>query len=494
MKTLENLNLSNSFAKLGAEFFQEKSPDPVSNPYLIDSNPSAIELIELKLTEIKRNEFLEYFSGNRLLPNSKPLAMAYSGHQFGSYNPRLGDGRGLLLGEVQDKYKNTLDIHLKGCGPTRFSRGFDGRATLRASIREYLGGEAVHGLGIPTTRSLAVIGTGELVHREVPEPGAILVRLTDSHVRFGSFQFLHFNNKPEKVTALLNYVIERHYPSIQNDSDKYRLLLRHVVNRTAKLIALWQANGFIHGVMNTDNMTITGATFDYGPYGFMDHFNPNFTPNHSDPNGRYAYGKQPEIGYWNLSKFAETLKNLGNSEFIAEELTNYQPTYNDYYRTLMGQKLGLEILDSEFKELVNKLFQLLYNNSIDYSIFFRHLSDLPSNFPKTLKHKFKDPQALDSWLSMYVRLIEREDPSLNTRTEKMNLINPKFILRNYLLQNATDKAMKESDFSEVERLRILLEDPYKDRPELFSKYGIESEHYAAETPPPSIEMQLSCSA
>ncbi|MDG1843896.1 MAG: YdiU family protein [Nitrospinaceae bacterium] len=494
MKTLENLNLSNSFAKLGADFLQEKLPDPVSKPYLIDSNPSAIKLIGLKPTEIKRNEFLEYFSGNRLLSNSKPLAMVYSGHQFGSYNPRLGDGRGLLLGEVQDKDNNTLDIHLKGCGPTRFSRGFDGRATLRASIREYLGGEAVHGLGIPTTRSLAVIGTGELVHREVPEPGAILVRLTDSHVRFGSFQFLHFNNKAEKVTALLNYIIERHYPTIQNDSDKYRILLRHVVNRTAKLIALWQANGFIHGVMNTDNMTITGATFDYGPFGFMDHFNPNFTPNHSDPNGRYAYGKQPEIGYWNLSKFAETLKHLVDSQFIAEELTNYQPTYNDYYRKLMGQKLGLEIFDSEFKELVNKLFQLLYNNSIDYSIFFRHLSDMPRNFPKTLKQKFKDPQALDSWLSMYVRLIEREDPSLNTRTGKMNSINPKFILRNYLLQDATDKALKESDFSEVERLRILLEDPYKDRPELFSKYGIESEHYAAETPPSSIEMQLSCSA
>ena len=494
MKTLENLNLSNSFAKLGADFLQEKLPDPVSKPYLIDSNPSAIKLIGLKPTEIKRNEFLEYFSGNRLLSNSKPLAMAYSGHQFGSYNPRLGDGRGLLLGEVQDKNNNTLDIHLKGCGPTRFSRGFDGRATLRASIREYLGGEAVHGLGIPTTRSLAVIGTGELVHREVPEPGAILVRLTDSHVRFGSFQFLHFNNKAEKVTALVNYIIERHYPTIQNDSDKYRILLRHVVNRTAKLIALWQANGFIHGVMNTDNMTITGATFDYGPFGFMDHFNPNFTPNHSDPNGRYAYGKQPEIGYWNLSKFAETLKHLVDSQFIAEELTNYQPTYNDYYRKLMGQKLGLEIFDSEFKELVNKLFQLLYNNSIDYSIFFRHLSDMPRNFPKTLKQKFKDPQALDSWLSMYVRLIEREDPSLNTRTGKMNSINPKFILRNYLLQDATDKALKESDFSEVERLRILLEDPYKDRPELFSKYGIESEHYAAETPPSSIEMQLSCSA
>jgi len=494
MKKLENLNLSNSFAKLGADFLQEKLPDPVSNPYLIDSNPSASTLIGLEHTEVKRKEFLEYFSGNLLLPNSKPLAMAYSGHQFGSYNPRLGDGRGLLLGEVQDINNNTLDIHLKGCGPTRFSRGFDGRATLRASIREYLGGEAIHGLGIPTTRSLAVIGTGELVHREIPEPGAILVRLADSHIRFGSFQFLHFNNKAEKVTLLLDYITDRHYPSIQNNTGKYRLLLRHVIRRTAKLIALWQSNGFIHGVMNTDNMTITGTTFDYGPFGFMDHFNPNFTPNHSDPNGRYAYGKQPEIGYWNLSKFSETLGHLVELNFIAEELANYQPIYNDYYRQLIGQKLGLEILDSEFKELVSKLFQLLYNNSIDYSIFFRHLSDLPSSFPKTLKQKFKDPQALDSWISMYVRLIEREDPNINTRKEKMDLINPKFILRNYLLQNATEKALKESDFSEVERLRILLEDPYKDRPELFSQYGIEAEYYAAETPPPSIEMQLSCSA
>ena len=494
MRKLENLYLSNSFAKLGADFFQEKQPDPVSSPYLIDSNPAAIKLIRLDLSEVKKNAFLEYFSGNRLLPNSKPLAMAYSGHQFGSYNPRLGDGRGLLLGEVKDPNNNILDIHLKGCGPTRFSRGFDGRATLRASIREYLGGEAIHGLGIPTTRSLAVIGTGELVHREIPEPGAILVRLSDSHVRFGSFQLLHFTNKPEKVTELLNYIIDRHYPSIQSDANKYKLLLRHVVKRTAKLIALWQANGFIHGVMNTDNMTITGTTFDYGPFGFMDHFNPNFTPNHSDPNGRYAYGKQPEIGYWNLSKFSETIGHLVDSQFIAEELANYQQIYNDYYRKLMGQKLGLEILDSEFKELVNKLFHLLYNNLIDYSLFFRHLSDLPSNFPKTLTQKFKDPQALDSWVSMFVRLIEREDPDHNTRTEKMNLINPKFILRNYLLQGATDKALKESDFSEVERLRILLENPYKDRPEMFTQYGIDAEYYAAETPAPSIEMQLSCSA
>jgi len=494
MKKLENLEIKNSFFQLGADFFQKKSPHPVSSPYLINSNPDATKLIGLDFSEIQNPKFIEYFSGNRLLPNSQPLAMAYSGHQFGSYNPRLGDGRGLLLGEIKDAKNNILDIYLKGSGPTRFARGFDGRATLRASIREYLGGEAIYGLGIPTTRSLAVIGTGELVHRETPEPGAILVRLSDSHIRFGSFQLLHFTNKPEKVKQLLDYIIERHYPEIQNDTNKVKLLLRNVVKRTANLIALWQANGFIHGVMNTDNMTITGTTFDYGPFGFMDRFNPNFTPNHSDPNGRYAYGRQPEIGYWNLSKFGETISHLLDSKFIMEELGNYQQIYNQYYRELMGQKLGLKILDSEFRELVNKLFLLLYDNQIDYSLLFRHLSDLPNNFSEELKQKFKDPQALDSWMLLYCQLIEREDPDLSERKNKMNRVNPKFILRNYLLQGAIDKALKELDFSEVERLRILLSDPYTDRPKIFDKYGIDPEFYAAETPKSFIEMQLSCSA
>lgn len=494
MKKLENLELKNSFFQLGANFFQAKSPDPVSHPYLINSNPDAIELIGLDSSEIQKPDFVEYFSGNRLLPDSHPLAMAYSGHQFGSYNPRLGDGRGLLLGEINDKQNNILDIHLKGCGPTRFARGFDGRATLRASIREYLGGEAVHGLGIPTTRSLAIIGTGELIRREAPEPGAILVRLSDSHIRFGSLQFFHFTNQPEKVTRLLDYIIQRHYPEIKNDPDKFKLLLRNVVKRTARLIALWQANGFIHGVMNTDNMTITGTTFDYGPFGFMDRFNPNFTPNHSDPHGRYAYGRQPEIGYWNLSKLGETLGHLITSNFIIEELGNYQQIYNQYYRELMGQKLGLEILDSEFRELINKLFQLLYDNQTDYTLFFRHLSDLPNNLPDALSQQFKDTHALDNWISLYRRLIEREEPDLTVRTKQMNRANPKYILRNYLLQGAIDKALKESDFSEIERLRILLADPYTDRPELFDQYGINPEFYAAETPISFIEMQLSCSA
>ncbi len=310
MKKLENFDWNHSFFELGPDFFQAKTPDPVAAPYLIDGNPEAATLIGLDPAEFERREFVEYFSGNRPLPGAQPLAMDYSGHQFGMYNPRLGDGRGLLLGAIQNSSPHTWDIYLKGCGPTRFARGFDGRATLRASIREYLGGEAVHGLGIPTTRSLAIIGIGELVFRETPQPGALLVRLSDTHVRFGNFENFHYTNRPEAVTQLADYVIQQHYPELKNEANKYQLLFRSVIHKTAALIAQWQAVGFIHGVMNTDNMTLTGATFDYGPFGFMDRFNPDFTPNHTDGHGRYAFGRQAEIGHWNLAKLVETLVHL----------------------------------------------------------------------------------------------------------------------------------------------------------------------------------------
>jgi uncharacterized protein YdiU (UPF0061 family) len=494
MRKLENFDWAHSFFELGTDFFQAKSPDPVAAPYLIDGNPEAAELIGLDPAEFKRKEFVEYFSGNRPLPGMQPLAMDYSGHQFGMYNPRLGDGRGLLLGAVKNGSPNTWDVYLKGCGPTRFARGFDGRATLRASIREYLGGEAVHGLGIPTTRSLAVIGIGELVFRETPQPGALLVRLSDTHVRFGSFENFHYTNRPEAVTRLADFVIQHHYPEIENEATKYQLLFRSVMQRTARLIAQWQSVGFIHGVMNTDNMTLTGTTFDYGPFGFMDRFNPQFTPNHTDGHGRYALGRQAEIGHWNLGKLGETMTHLIASEVITEELEQYQPAFNRFYNELMGQKLGLEILDSEFTTLVGILFHILYENQVDYTLFFRNLSSFPMEVPTDLRKGFNNPKDLDSWLALFRKLIEREDPDLEIRKEDMNQVNPKFILRSYLLERAIDKALKQADYSEVERLRILLQDPYNDRSEIFSQYGIDPELYAAETPESHIEMRLSCSA
>lgn len=492
MNSLETLDLTHSFFQLGADFFQSKSPDPVSDPYLVDFNPDAASLIGLAPSESQRKEFAEYFGGNRLLPGCQPLAMVYSGHQFGVYNPGLGDGRGLLLGEVAGESGKTWDIHLKGCGPTRFARGFDGRATLRSSIREYLGAEALHGLGIPTTRSLALIGIRDLVYRERPELGGILVRLSETHIRFGSFQHFHFTNCPEKVAQLADYTIRRYFPELESEADKYRLFFRAVVEKTARLIALWQSVGFIHGVMNTDNMAINGVTFDYGPFGFMDRFNPGFTPNSSDGNGRYAFGQQPQVAHWNLFKLGETLCHLAEPDILLKELESFPRIYDGFSREMTGRKLGLNIFDSEFNELVGRLFKLLYDNQTDYTLFFRSLSNFPVS--DVMRCGFKNLKDLDDWLCSYRRLIEREDLDFAERKKSMDRVNPRFILRNYLLQRAIEKALKESDYSEVERLRILLRDPYDDHPEIFDRHGIDPEFYAAETPDSAVEMQLSCSA
>lgn len=490
MNSLENLDLTHSFSQLGADFYQSKHPDPVTDPYLVDFNPDAAELIGLSPAESQRQEFAEYFGGNKPLPGSQPLAMAYSGHQFGAYNPGLGDGRGLLLGEVASELKGTWDIYLKGCGPTRFSRGFDGRATLRASIREYLGGEALHGLGIPTTRSLAIIGIRDVVYREGPEAAGIVVRLSQSHIRFGSFQYFHFNNRSDNVTKIADYVIRRHFPEIQFENDKYRLLFRAVVERTARMVALWQSVGFIHGVMNTDNMAINGATFDYGPFGFMDRFNPEFTPNSSDGYGRYGFAQQPKTCHWNLFKMGETLTHLVEPKELQEELNSFQMFYDSFSRELMGHKLGLKVLDAEFNALVGGMFKLLYDNRADFTLFFRSLSDFPTSTPAGLKCS----EQLDAWLSSYRWLIEREDPDMAERKKAMDRVNPRFILRSHFMQHAIDRALQEGDFSEIARLRILVSDPYTDRPEIFDQHGINPEHYASETPEPLVEMQLSCSA
>ena len=478
------LNFNNRFIGLGPEFFQAKSPDPVTDPYLIDYSPLVGKLIDLPPDAAESRDFLNHFSGNSPIEGSQPLAMAYSGHQFGSYNPRLGDGRGLLLGEIKNNKQEIWDIHLKGAGPTRFARGFDGRATLNSSIREHLASEALNGLGIPTTRSLAVIGIRELIYRQRPELAAILVRVADSHIRFGSFEFFHYTGKAKNVERLLEFSIQSYYPDIAKEPDRYRIFFQRTVQRTAKLIAKWQAIGFIHGVMNTDNMCITGSTFDYGPYGFMDRFVPNHTPNHSDTHRRYAYNQQPEIGFWNLNKLAETFIPLISAEILEQEMKQYQPAFNRFYRVEMSKKLGLSILDSEFTQLVQEMFQLIHEQQLDYTNFFRFLA----NYPEANSQS----DDLRSWLSRYLELVQREGISHEERKTHMDATNPKFILRTHLLQTALDKALRESDFSEIRRLRILLENPFQDQPEIFEEHEIE--HYAQETPEESVCRQTSCSA
>jgi serine/tyrosine/threonine adenylyltransferase len=480
----QNLNFKNRFIDLGSEFYQEKQPEPVTDPYLVDYSPSVGQLIGLP--ENGGEDFLANFSGNQPMQGTQPLAMTYSGYQFGSYNPRLGDGRGLLLGEVLNKENISWDVHLKGAGPTQFARGFDGRATLQSSIREHLGSEALNGLGIPTTRSLAVIGIRELIFRQKPELAAILVRIADCHIRFGSFEFFHYTNQSKNVELLANFVIEHYHSDIRNEPDRYQILFRRVLTLTAKLISKWQAVGFVHGVMNTDNMTITGTTFDYGPYGFMDGFNNRYTPNSSDTDGRYAYQKQAEIGFWNLNKFAETLIPLVGADKLQKEIKYYQPIFNSFYREEIGRKLGLSILDSEFSQLIKEMFQLLQNQQLDYSNFFRDLANYQSITDCNIE--------LRSWLNRYLKLCDRESISHTERKKKMDAVNPKYILRNHLVQRALEKALKEADFSEVTRLRILLENPFEDRPELFKKYNIEADSYSQDTPQEFLGRQTSCSA
>jgi serine/tyrosine/threonine adenylyltransferase len=488
------LKLQNTFAELGDDFYQKKSPDPVTAPYLIHFNPSVSKLIDLTISPESEPEFTSIFSGNHPLPQAFPLAMVYSGHQFGVYNPRLGDGRGLLLSEAHATDGSVWDIYLKGCGPTRFARGFDGRATLRSSIREYLAGEAMHALGIPSTRAIALIGIRDLIFRDRPELAAVLVRFSDSHIRFGSFEQPHYSNHPEKIPKLLDYAIQRHFPDINDSADKYRLFFREVVQRTAVLIAHWQTVGFVHGVMNTDNMLITGATFDYGPFGFLDRFNPGFTANSSDTSGRYAWSKQPEIGHWNLSKLGETLVSICGASALEAELNEYQPIYNQTFRALMGKKLGLDLLDEEFSNLVGRLFQILSENPVDFTNFFRGLSNFPEGRCESLYKYFPDKKVLDDWLSLYRRLLDREDQDNDLRARKMNRANPKFILRNHLLEHAISKAMKESDHTEINRLFAFAQSPFDERPECLAKEDFDPQFYYADTPQKFIDWRLSCSA
>jgi len=310
MKTLEQLQFNNSFSRLPAEFYSRVQPTPLTKQFLLSFNPAAAALIELYATESQREDFVDVISGKKLLPGCDPVAACYSGHQFGHYVPRLGDGRAILLGEVDTSTGQHWDLQLKGAGITPYSRSGDGRAVLRSTIREYLCSEAMHGLGIPTTRALCIIGSQEEVYREQIEPGAMLVRMSPSHVRFGNFEYFFYTQQFEHLKTLADYVIAGFYPELAQEKNPYLSLLQNIIKRTAELIAHWQAVGFSHGVMNSDNMSVLGLTLDYGPYGFLDQYDPDFICNHSDHQGRYAFNKQPEIGLFNASCFAQAILPL----------------------------------------------------------------------------------------------------------------------------------------------------------------------------------------
>jgi serine/tyrosine/threonine adenylyltransferase len=488
MQKLDQLNFENTFARLPDGFHSRLNPTPLPAPYLVSFNANAARLIDLDRAEMSRTDFAEHFTGNRLLPGADPLAMLYAGHQFGHFVPQLGDGRAILLGEIRNRAGELWDVQLKGAGITPYSRDGDGRAVLRSSIREYLCSEAMHALGIPTSRALCITGSDEEVYRERIETAAVLTRLAPSHVRFGSFEVFYYRGQHEHIAELADYVIARHFPHLAGETDKYQLFLNEVTQRTARLMAQWQAVGFSHGVMNTDNMSILGLTFDYGPFGFMESYDPGYICNHSDPRGRYAYDQQPQIGLWNLGRLALALSPLIPAEDIIAVLDAYAPSYHQHYVSLMGAKLGLNDATPDDIQLIGPLLEMMHASRIDYTNLFRSLGNFDSSVDADggLRDQFIDRAAFDAWAEAYRARLQREPGNDSERKARMDAANPKYILRNYLAKNAIEIAEKQKDFSEIDRLLNLLAKPFDEQP------GMES--YAAAPPEWARQIEVSCSS
>ncbi|MDF2445219.1 MAG: hypothetical protein K0S46_455 [Moraxellaceae bacterium] len=486
MLPLDALNFDNTFSRLPAGLFTRVPPTGLHKPRLVAFNAEVAALLDLGPECVRNPDFVAYFSGQKLLPGSDPLAMKYTGHQFGVYNPDLGDGRGLLLGEVVNRRGEAWDLHLKGAGKTPYSRFGDGRAVLRSCIREYLGSEAMHHLGIPSTRALCIVGSDEPVQREKTEAAATLLRVADTHIRFGHLEWLHHSGQPELLRTLVDYIIQHHFPELDDKADRHAQFFREVVRRTARLMALWQLAGFAHGVMNTDNFSITGATFDYGPFGFLDAYEPGFICNHSDYHGRYAWNQQPSVGLWNLNALAYALSGLVGKDELIDALQTYEPELLEAYSRGLHDKLGLQGEQAGDRELVVDFLDLLARNGADYTRSFRRLSSVRQDVTLSpLRDDFVDREAFDAWLDRYRARLAVEGSNDDERARRMNAVNPKYILRNYLAQVAIDKA-ESGDYSEIERLRSLLSNPFAEQPE--------NEHYAALPPEWGKHLEISCSS
>jgi uncharacterized protein YdiU (UPF0061 family) len=414
--------------------------------------------------------------------------MLYAGHQFGVYVPQLGDGRAILLGEAINEGGERWDLHLKGAGMTPFSRDGDGRAVLRSTIREYLCSEAMHALGIPTTRALCIVGSDDQVYREEVETGATLLRMAPSHVRFGTFEIFYYRKQHDLLKILADFVIDHHFAHLREAGDKYARFFAEVVERTATLIARWQAAGWAHGVMNTDNMSIIGLTLDYGPFGFMDAYDAGFVSNHSDHNGRYAYNQQPYIGLWNLSCLAQALLPLADKESLKAGLDSYTPHYERHYRALMRAKLGLARERDGDDELIRDFLSLLQESHADYTIAFRELGTFVSAPAATNAHvrdRFLNRDRFDEWALRYQNRLQSEESRDDERRHAMNRVNPKYVLRNYLAQVAIERA-RQKDYAELDRLLTLVQDPYSERPDMNA--------YAAAPPDWGKHLSVSCSS
>ncbi|CAE6948367.1 Protein adenylyltransferase SelO [Pseudomonas marincola] len=486
MKLLTDLTFDNRFARLGDSFSTEVNPEPISDPKLVVASLGAATLLDLDPKELDNPLFTEIFAGHKLWSEAEPRAMVYSGHQFGGYTPRLGDGRGLLLGEVLNDSGEHWDLHLKGAGPTPYSRMADGRAVLRSSIREFLASEHLHALGIATSRALCVTSSSTPVWREKRENAAMLLRLARSHVRFGSFEYFYYTKQHELLKQLVDHVLDAHYSECRSEPEPYLAMFKTIIERNAEMIAHWQAYGFCHGVMNTDNMSILGITFDYGPYAFLDDFDARHICNHSDDTGRYSFSNQVPIAQWNLAALGQALTPLVSVDQLRESLELFLPLYEAHYLDLMRKRLGLLTADENDGDRIRTLLQLMQSSAIDYTRFFRELGDSTAEAAcARLREDFTDLAGFDAWSADYIARSQLEGDSQEQRRTRMHAANPKYILRNYLAQEAIEAA-EAGDYAPVRELHEVLSKPFDEQPD--------KERYAQRPPDWGKHLEISCSS
>lgn len=463
---------NNSYVQLGGDFYVKTRPSPVANPGLIIFNHDLSD--ELGFADLNSAEAAAIFAGNLVPEGAESLAMAYSGHQFGHFNPQLGDGRALLLGQISTADGKRFDIHLKGSGRTAFSRDGDGRSALGPVLREYLVSEAMAKLGVPTTRALAAVTTGEQVARQQLLPGGVITRIATSFVRVGTFEYFSARSNIDAVTKLADYVIENNYPNVNDANNPYLALLEAVIDRQAALIAQWMALGFIHGVMNTDNMSIAGETIDYGPCAFMDHYAHDQVYSSIDRRGRYAYNSQPGIGLWNLTRLAESILPLladepdAAVEIAKHALEKYIALYEAYWLDGMRAKIGLTAgPNDEDKALIEELFELMAKNSADFTLMFHYLSQLEMDnmeHDKAVRALFDNPDQFDPWAEKWRARLRRDSTDDVTRQARMQAVNPVVIPRNHQIEAAIRAAEDHDDFSVFHALHAVLQKPYAFQP------------------------------
>lgn len=460
----------NSYARDLPGFYVAWEGAKVPSPELILFNGKLAGELGLEAAALETPEGAEIFAGVRQPDGASPLAQVYAGHQFGGFSPQLGDGRALLIGEVLDRTGRRKDIQLKGSGPTPFSRGGDGKAVVGPVLREYVLGEAMHALGIPTTRALAAVTTGETIYREGPKPGAVLTRVATSHLRVGTFQYFAARGETDKLRQLADYAIARHDPDLADAEDRHLKLFRRVIERQAALVARWLLVGFVHGVMNTDNTTISGETIDYGPCAFIDSYDPAAVFSSIDHGGRYAFGRQPVIMQWNLARLAEALLALIDPddldravELASTELSRFPELYRTHWLSGMRAKLGLETADDDDQALFEDLLSAMHQQGTDYTQCFRRLGDAAVGRQDRLRDLFVDPTSIDGWLARWRQRLEHEARPAEEIKRGMNAVNPIYIPRNHKVEEALEAA-ETGDYDPVKALLEVLSSPFVEQP------------------------------